>query len=656
MRNQLLEWGPRIRRAILLALLGGVPIFFLRTGLDPFNVPKLALLIVGVSLAGLIRGAEALQGVRFRTEPAVWVPGAALLFALGVAWIFSPYKGWALLGHFGRFQGLVPYGLVVLLSLLIYDSFRDDVRPILWTLVGAGGVVSAYALIQTIGADPFAWSAFGAPTRAISTLGNPNFTGGFLGMTLPLCLGLWIDDRARGRLALRLGVLIAAGWIAAGSEGGWAGGIAGCAVFGGIYLSARGRVWRLAGLATAAAVALGVVVAGLLGASRNVPLVPHTLELRGGWWVSAGRMAMDHPFFGRGPNAYAVEGVQYRTERDAEELGYNFTDDPHSVPMAWLAAAGLLGGLAYVVLAGSTARLGSSIPSANVLAASACGGLVAYFVQSLASIDELSLRVAAWGLLPALALSLHAERPRARDKQDGKKSKPKRRVKRADVPLRHAWAVPLLAFAGIAAVALAGMILVADRRMQQVVSVTSRDPSKGTAAYQTAIRLRDDPYYRYLYGLEIGNAAVEEGNSGGSLLDASEEAFAYLDDFPDVRGLVGYGRILYEWSDQTGADRESDALALLQRAMNLDPLNPAIRVETSDILVEIDRLDDALSVLQPAVRVVGTDSHPEVWGAVAVVHAHMGSVLEAEEAIAVARSLNPDDARAAKAAELLEKP
>ena len=234
MRAEFLMWAPRIRRGILLGIVGGVPILFLRTGVDPFNVPKLAFLITGLGAATALRTAELVQGSKIRVSRHVVVAGAALVGALAIAWMFSPYRSWAMLGQFGRFQGLLPYALVVLLSLLVYDSFLEDVRPVVWTVVISAAVVSAYALIQTIGADPFVWNAFGAPTRAISTLGNPNFTGGLLAMALPLCAGLAVTETTRSGTAVRLGLLIAAGWIAARSEGAWGGGVAGLVTFGGI--------------------------------------------------------------------------------------------------------------------------------------------------------------------------------------------------------------------------------------------------------------------------------------------------------------------------------------------------------------------------------------------------------------------------------------
>lgn len=126
LRNELLTWGPRVRRWILLGMVAGVPILFLRTGVDPFNVPKLAFLLVGVVTVAAVRAAELVQGATFRAARVVLMPGGALVLALVVAWAFSPYRGWAMLGQFGRFQGLLPYILVVVLSLLVYDAFVDD--------------------------------------------------------------------------------------------------------------------------------------------------------------------------------------------------------------------------------------------------------------------------------------------------------------------------------------------------------------------------------------------------------------------------------------------------------------------------------------------------------------------------------------------------
>ena len=49
---------------------------------------------------------------------------------------------------------------------------------------------SAYALLQHAGADPIQWSG-ASGTRAISSLGSPNYLGGYLAIALPL-LAIWL--------------------------------------------------------------------------------------------------------------------------------------------------------------------------------------------------------------------------------------------------------------------------------------------------------------------------------------------------------------------------------------------------------------------------------------------------------------------------------
>lgn len=54
----LLERGPSIRRVVLTGGIVGVPIVFTRFNTDPFNVPKLTLLLIVTAVAAAIKAAE----------------------------------------------------------------------------------------------------------------------------------------------------------------------------------------------------------------------------------------------------------------------------------------------------------------------------------------------------------------------------------------------------------------------------------------------------------------------------------------------------------------------------------------------------------------------------------------------------------------------
>ncbi|MFN2388946.1 MAG: O-antigen ligase family protein [Actinomycetota bacterium] len=655
MKTLLLTRGPGLRRAVLLVLVAGVPAVFLRSLNDPFNVPKLAFLLVLVTVVGAVRVAELLQGESPERLRALLVPATALLAPLTVAWLASPFKGWELLGLYGRFGGLIPYVLVVVAGILIADAFSGDALPLAWAVVAGGVIASAYAIIQWLGADPYSWSLGGQETRGVatSTLGNSNFTGGYLSVVLPVALGLCFLDRTTRRRALKIVPVVAIGWLLSFSQGALAAGLASLAVTGGFVLAPRWRNARLAGLAVAAAGL--IVVVGAVGYTLIEPettRLPITVTYRGWWWQSAVSMALDSPIFGSGPNTFALKGVQYRPAPDALEINYNFADDPHSVFFAMLANAGVLGAAGFLVVVGWTVRKGVSLAAADILPASFFGSAIAYFVQAMVSIDELSLRLSLWVALGGVVASTA---PRLKEAATGGArgrvtKKKKRRAARS--PLRRPAAVYALALP-VAAASWWGIgFVMADGRVLEGKRLFAQDrPEEAIERFQLALGFRDSTRYRQDYGFHLGQVALARGVEGEDYLARARDAFGYLDGFPELIGRVSLARILRNYSVVDPATGE-EAIDLYEEARRIDPLNPLLGLELAETHMQLGRYEEGVELLAPLAERAGA-RYPEIWGALGLAHAHLGDAAAARAAIERALTLSPEDPRAVSAQELL---
>lgn len=637
-RTWLLEDGPRFRRSVLLGLTVGVPVFFLRTGSDPFNVPKLALLFVGVSVVTAVRVLELLQGAPRDGLARLRVPALALALPLLVSWLVSPYRGWALFGNFARFQGLLPYLIVILLGVLVADAFGSRPSPLLWALSIAGAVVGGYACIQWLGADPFEWSLGSVrASQTISTLGNPNFTGGFLGIVLPTTIALWFAEPSKRKTLARLGVPIVAGWILAQSEGGWAAGIAGSVLILGIAFSERHRLLLVASRVLAALVAMSVVlvvIASIVGPSEKFPI---TIRERGQWWRAAAEMGTDSPLFGSGPNSFAVEGIQHRTPEEAQEQRFDYTDDPHSVPMSLFAGAGILGLGGFLVVLLWLGRFFRDAPSTSLILGGFLAACVAYAVQALVSIDELGLRVAFWvslGGLSCAAVESAAEQRKTR----GSKSRKARAA--TTHRLRAPAAAVLLGLLVIATAVWSTGLVLADYRFHKgLIMLASGRVDTGIHEARSAIAFRDELRYRHLLGFEVGEVATESADP--QLLQRMKEAFAYLPEFPDVPAIRDYARLLHE-SSRT-ADKV-EAFELYSTAMQLDPFNPTLRVETAEAAVDAERYDEVETIVEPIIDEFGTE-FPVLHFSRGVAYEELGRAEEAWAEYLVAVDLDPVNAK-----------
>lgn len=643
--------APDIRRALLSALVVVIPIAFLRFTSDPFNIPKLVVLAAGVAAVLALRLLEVSHQRSWQGLTLLAIPSALLSVPLVLSWALSPYRGWALFGLQGRFQGLLPYFLVVIFGILIADAFRGHAHRLGYSLLWAGAIVGGYALVQTVGLDPFNWSLYGAPTEAVSTTGNPNFTGGFLGIVLPLGLGLILTDPERRRVTARLLVLTTLGWIVARSQGGWAAGIAGSAIVVGYHFRSRYRLAHVAGWATAALVAMvtiSVVLVALVAPDSRVTTSAALVRAR--WSQAAFDMGLDHPLAGRGPNSFAIEGVRHRPIEDAIAFNYDFPDDPHSVPMSMLSNLGFLGLIGFLGILGWALWFFLRTPDRSLMQVGFIGAVVAYFVQSLVSIDEITLRIELWAALGGLvAASYIEEKKRVPSKGRSKKAPPKKTVTKASLPgVATAGAVLL------AGVAWALSILAADVFARQGSQrFAAGDVAGGTAKYESALSLRDSADYRGRMAFGLKALAIDEQGVDEAALDAADETFSFTEEIPYVFSIVAHARLLEEIAQEKGVN-SAEAATLYRNAMELDPRNPLIRVELAHVLLRGGQAEEALAALADIRGGIG-QRVPEYWGALALSAARAGHLDDAREAAEIALSLSPAQPDATKATEIFDK-
>ncbi len=647
MRETILREGPRIRRALLLALIVLIPLVFMRNLSDPINIPKLGVLIVGVSVVAAIRVAEILQTRDVTGFKLLSIPAAALATPLVVGWAFSPYKGWALWGVYPRMLGLLPYLFVILFGVLIADAFRGDADPVAWAMLGAGGVAGAYAVIQFVGLDPFEWSVKGSDAEGlvVSTLGNPNFAGAFFATVMPLGLTLLLLKPERRIAAGAATALAAAGWLAAGSEAAWVAGVAGVAVVVGFLLVRR---WRFARVAAAVFVgSLAVVVVGSVGlaiADVAKSKIPATIQRRADWWEAAIDMAAASPIVGRGPNAFALEHPQYRTEEDVRQVGLDITDDPHSVFLSFVTSAGLIGAIGYLIAVGWVVKTTREIPSTALLAAGFLGALTAYFIQSLVSIDTVALRAAGWVSIAGLAAT------RVPPPEVPGTSRTKRKRSRQE-PLRALPAIGLVTVLGLTGVWAGTQLILKDAAFLHAAHLL-RDGEGQPAldAYEDSISFSGNVHYRRSYGNVLGDVAVAVGPEGDPFINQAVEAFDFVERLPQVHAALDLAATLKDWA---AIDRSAvpDAVQAYLRAVRYDPIDTALLTDVSSALLDLEADQETVTLLEP---VVERFASAELWGNFALAQARLGESDEALEAIARALALAPEDPKALQAQEILK--
>jgi tetratricopeptide (TPR) repeat protein len=364
-------------------------------------------------------------------------------------------------------------------------------------------------------------------------------------------------------------------------------------------------------------------------------------------------MGLEYPLLGRGPNAFAVEHARFRTAEDAAEVTSDITNDPHSVPLSFLASAGILGAAGFLVAVGMVIRRAAASSADNLLAVGFFGGVVAYLVQALISIDTVALRTSFWvvaaGAIAALVQKIEPGTSR-------------REAKRRRAPAQPLERLPVLV--GCVLLAVLGLwgatrTLLADRaylKGQRAFADGRLD--EAIADLDAAVARRPDYFYRQGYGRDLGQVAVALADQGEAatavgFLDRTTELFDYVDGFPHVASIVDYARVLRAWSE-TGAARANEAgeeaSALYTRAVSIDPKN-AVTVNEA---VEFARSRNdwaALADFLPSAAPYSRDAN--LWGTLALAHANLGNDEQARDAIREALQLDPAQPSALEAQVLL---
>jgi hypothetical protein len=436
------------------------------------------------------------------------------------------------------------------------------------------------------------------------------------------------------------------------SQGGWAAALAGTAVSLGFGFAPRFRFARLLGVLGAL-----VVAAGLAGAvvytivTDEFGPFPYTVISRGWWWEAATGMATEHPIAGGGPNTFFVEGPEHRPVADALYWNFNIADDPHSVFLAFLSNAGVIGLLGYLAALGWVVYRVWRDPPKDWLGAAFLGSVTAYFTQAIISIDEISLRMALWVALAGYVVSFEPRPPEPRPAR-ARRRRGKRRPVRE--PLKAWPTVALTGIALLAALYFSGAFLVADARVHQANLFFSQGASgDAIREYELALAFRNEYEYRRRFARNLGQVALQQQDQGEDEFRRALGALSFLDHFPQVNTMIERARLVYERSGSEPALLER-AVSLYAEAFAVDPLNPIIRSEYADALLTAGRSDEAAELLEDFDEEVGTGQYPEFWGELALARASVGHTATAQEALEVALALDPDNPAAQRAQELLQ--
>ena len=351
---------------------------------DPFNTPKLILLLV---LSGWLFGHVAISLKRYPMKKTVieiflliLVIGfiSSLLFALLNTDLF--YTG--LIGDMQRKNGFLHYlcMVVIFIYLVRFINFYN-LQLVLKSIVLIGFISGVYGLIQIFGFDFVNWN--NPYNSMISTTGNPNFASALLGIIGVISLLMFIINKNNQKekfLFLIVFLICIFDIYKSESRQGFLVVLFGLITF--FFLFVNYRLKKLKILFNLGIFTLiSLVVLGMLQIGPLTSLLyKESVSIRGYYWRAAVKMFQEYPLTGVGLDRYLSFFKEFRDESYGFFVGLFYL-----LLMAFV----LYRGLNFVKKSTGDNQLFMII---------LISGWAAFHAQSLISIDNLVLSLLGWSL------------------------------------------------------------------------------------------------------------------------------------------------------------------------------------------------------------------------------------------------------------------
>ena len=599
------------------------PVIFWRGATDSFDLVKGVFL--WVSSAVLVVPILTIRS-SFKAKVTVLELALVLFLLAGVlstAFSISPVT--SLWGQSQRYTGLLTFGASCFFAIAVATCFNPtSLRPLLFSLVGAGTAVALYGALQEAERDPFQWSVTSFGKFVFGTMGNPNTASGLVSVSLPLAawlvlnqetqrqlrvvggaiLGLMLGalasfDSFQGGVAalvtslmvlivvlwepsfrnMLLGPIVAIGGVVIPNLGSFASGwlvllsafFFGALTFVANYLPVRqfATSWKRLGPAL---VALIVVVFALFGReifrAINQGVSGGFVE-RGDFYRAARDVFKANPIVGSGVETFGFVFTEYRPAGHALRLEGSRTSSVHSVPLGMFSNGGLLLGLTYVaiflVTLISLVRYMRNAPRNNRLIPLAVGAAwFASHIQGLVSVEHVALLSTQFVLTGAVWASI---------RQSSSNPKNSRRVSKVSMLA--------LGLGTAGAVSVSAMVLVTPLRANVssreglVAAYTIRDGALALKKLSHAVELAG---WEPLYRIQKVEVLVALGRIDDASLEASKAI--ELSRYNPAIG-ISLAKVVAAGGDYALA---SD---YVESTVRSDPLAPSLRKQAGGFFAEL---------------------------------------------------------------------
>jgi len=201
---------------------------------------------------------------------------------------------------------------------------RNQFRQLIYIIIGIATFLSIFGIFKWIGANPFPWWDYSdlkySTDLLSSTYGNHNHLAGYLEMSIPLILGLFLTDFRGGKLIFMIFLvfIMLTALILSLSRGGWIGSLVGLAFMAVALLADRHfRKKKLIAALTCGFLAVALLVLSTTPVVERIRTFEQKAEIpslsgRLSVWNGVVDMILDHPLLGAGPGTFSTAFTQYQ--------------------------------------------------------------------------------------------------------------------------------------------------------------------------------------------------------------------------------------------------------------------------------------------------------------------------------------------------------
>jgi O-antigen ligase len=552
---------------------------------DPINLPKMFVLVLfGAAVLGL--SLPALLSARKESSQNQKISiFLSCLFAIGllISTAATDVRYTAIFGEYHRNNGALSYLAMVAILLGSVVAFNLKSLTKFFNFFSATGILLAmYGTLQGMGKDPVSWVIQYNPF--VTTLGNPNFTSAFLGLSGIAILFSALNSKNKNfqaicivGLLLNIFVLYKTGSIQ---------GVFGLLI--GSALIVITKIWITnKRLGQAGMVTLGLISIPVLLALVNVgPLASKiyqgTLKNRIDYWNAALAMFKDHPVLGVGTDRFGEFYREYAFQNQAVQG--QVTDNAHSVYLQLLATGGLVTFVPYILLVIFVTYIGvSCLIKANNQEKFIISGILGIWLATIAinlvTVDSLGVSVWFWITAGILISTPNYILDFKSDTNIKIKNKPK--TKDDEFPIGYLSAAILSISALI-------ILMPQINKSENLFELKKTIPGLSSQEYVGKVLDSFDPAETNTqFLIQLSDLAFRQGAivDGLKMIDRVNEV--------DHRSYYGnyFAAMVYE-----STERKSQAIKYRERLATLDPWNNASLLELIKDYLAVGNKDSASSI------------------------------------------------------------